>query len=188
MICDNEAAVKRCNQKLTASIYHNNESDWDLLKTYHTLRDEWCRDIPAKVQWVKGNADREGRDLTLDDRLNIITDFLTDSIWANERGPYGAGPNCPHWPVKKATHFVEGTKVTSGMKQQLASQLSDEKLKEYIIYKGKWTHYTFDIIAWRNYEMAFKRLSNNRQVNISKACFNLCHTGRKNASYYGGNK
>jgi hypothetical protein len=49
MVCDNEAAVKRCNQKLTASIYHNAEIDWDLLKTYHTLRDEWCRDIPTKV-------------------------------------------------------------------------------------------------------------------------------------------
>jgi hypothetical protein len=38
MVCDNEAAVKRCNQKLTASIYHNTECDWDLLKIYHTLR------------------------------------------------------------------------------------------------------------------------------------------------------
>jgi hypothetical protein len=49
MVCDNKAAVKRCNRKLTASIYHNTESDWDLLKTYHTLREDWCRDIPTKV-------------------------------------------------------------------------------------------------------------------------------------------
>jgi hypothetical protein len=27
-----------------------------------------------------------------------------------------------------------------------------------------------------------------KQVNISKACFNLWHTGRKNVRYYGGNK
>jgi hypothetical protein len=33
MFCDNEEEVKRCNQKLTASIYRNTESDWDLLKT-----------------------------------------------------------------------------------------------------------------------------------------------------------
>jgi hypothetical protein len=32
MVCDNEAAVKRCNQKLTASIYHNTEFDWDVFK------------------------------------------------------------------------------------------------------------------------------------------------------------
>jgi hypothetical protein len=48
MVCDNEAAVKGCNQKLTASIYHNTEYDWDLLKTYHTLREEWCRDITTQ--------------------------------------------------------------------------------------------------------------------------------------------
>jgi hypothetical protein len=32
MVCDNEAAVKRCNQELTASINLNTECDWDLLK------------------------------------------------------------------------------------------------------------------------------------------------------------
>jgi hypothetical protein len=32
LVWDNEAAVKRCNQKLTSSIYHKTESDWGLLK------------------------------------------------------------------------------------------------------------------------------------------------------------
>jgi hypothetical protein len=74
------------------------------------------------------------------------------------------------------------------MKQQLASHLYDGKLKDYIIEKEKWTQYTFDSVAWREYEIAFKRLSKNRQVNISKACFYLWHTGRKNGRYYGGKK
>jgi hypothetical protein len=65
------------------------------------------------------------------------------------------------------------------MKQQLASQLSDGKLKDYITEKEKWTQYTLDIVAWREYEIAYKRLCKNRQVNISKACFNLWHRGRK---------
>jgi hypothetical protein len=69
------------------------------------------------------------------------------------------------------------------MKQQLASQLSDGKLKDYIIDKEKWTQYTFNSVAWGDYERLFKRLSSNIQVNISKACFNLWHTGRKNARY-----
>jgi hypothetical protein len=74
------------------------------------------------------------------------------------------------------------------MKQQLASHISYGKLKDYIIDKEKWTHYTFNSVAWRYYEKAFKKLSKNRQVNISKACFNMWHTGRKNARYYGGVK
>jgi hypothetical protein len=106
MVCDKEAAVNRCNQKLTASIYHNIDYDWDLLKTYHTLRDEWFRDIPTKVQWVKGHADRKGRDMTRDERLSILADLLADTTRANARGPYGARPNCPHWPVEKATLFI----------------------------------------------------------------------------------
>jgi hypothetical protein len=52
--------------------------------------------------------------------------------------------------VEKATIFIEGTKVTSGMKQQLASQLSEKKLKDYIINKKKWTQYTFNSVAWRD--------------------------------------
>jgi hypothetical protein len=44
-----------------------------------------------------------------------------------------------HWPVEKATLFIQGIKVILGMKQQLASQLSDGKLKDYIIEKEKWT-------------------------------------------------
>jgi hypothetical protein len=133
MVCDNETAVKRCNKKMTASIYHNTECDWDLLKTYHTMREEWCRDIPTKVQWVKGHADCEGRDLARDKRLNI----LADTNRTNTRGPYEARPNCPHWPMEKATLFIKGTKITSGMKQQLASQLSDGKLHDYIINREK---------------------------------------------------
>jgi hypothetical protein len=78
--------------------------------------------------------------------------------------------------------------VTSGIKQQLASQLSDDKLKDYTFEKEKWTKYTFDSVTWREYEIAYKRLSKNRQFNISKACFNLWHTGRKNWRYYGGKK
>jgi hypothetical protein len=84
--------------------------------------------------------------------------------------------------------FIQGTKATSCMRQQLASQLSDGKLKDYIIEKEKWSQYAFDSVAWRDCETACKRLSKSRQVNISKACFNLWHTGRKNGRYYGGKK
>jgi hypothetical protein len=89
-------------------------------------------------------------------RLNIIAYVLPDTTRSNEQGPYGARPNCPHWPVENASLLIEGTKVTGGMKQQLASHLSDGKLKEHIIDKEKWTQNTFDSVAWRDYEKAFK--------------------------------
>jgi hypothetical protein len=84
MVCDNEAAVKPCNQKLTSSIYHTTESDWDLLKTYHILRDEWCRDIPTKAQWMKRHADREERELAQE-----WADLLADEKRAKARAVRG---------------------------------------------------------------------------------------------------
>jgi hypothetical protein len=60
--------------------------------------------------------------------------------------------------VEKATLFIEGMKVASGMKQKIASQLSDGKLQEYIMDKEQWSQYTFDSVAWSNYETAFKQL------------------------------
>jgi hypothetical protein len=77
-VCNNEAAVKRCNQKSTSSIYHNTESEWYLLKTFHSLQYDWCKEISTKFQWVKGHTDREDRALTLDERLNIEADLLAD--------------------------------------------------------------------------------------------------------------
>jgi hypothetical protein len=78
LVCDIEAAVKRCNQKLTSSIYQNTEIEWDLLKTFHSLQDDWCKEISTKVQWMKGHADREDRSLTRDERLYIEADLLAD--------------------------------------------------------------------------------------------------------------
>jgi hypothetical protein len=69
--------AKRCNQKLTSSIYQNTENDWDLLKTFHSLQDDWCKEISTKVQWVKGHAGREDMALTQDEQLNIEADLQT---------------------------------------------------------------------------------------------------------------
>jgi hypothetical protein len=106
LVCNNVVAVKRCNQKLTSSIYHNTESDWDLRKTFHSLQDEWCKEMSTKVQWVKGRSDREDIELTWDERLNIEADQLADKIKEKARDSYGARSNCPHWPVDKATLFI----------------------------------------------------------------------------------
>jgi hypothetical protein len=69
--------------------------------------------------------------------VHIEADLLADKIREKLRGPYGARPNFPHWQVEKATLFIQGIKVTSGIKQQLASQLWIGRLKDYIIEKEK---------------------------------------------------
>jgi hypothetical protein len=44
-VCDNEAAVNRCNQKQTKSVFHNTEGDWDLVSTCRYLKRKWCDNI-----------------------------------------------------------------------------------------------------------------------------------------------
>jgi hypothetical protein len=79
-VCDNEAAVKRCNQKQTKSLFHNTEGGWDLVSTYRDLKRQWCNNKDVSVRWVKGHADREGRPLTRYERLDVEADLLADQI------------------------------------------------------------------------------------------------------------
>jgi ribonuclease HI len=105
-ISDNEAAVTRCNQKQTKSVFHNKEGDWDLVSTYRDLKRQWCDKIDVSVRWVKGHADREGRPLTKYDQLNVEVDLLADQIREEAIGVYDSTPDCPHWPIEKATLFI----------------------------------------------------------------------------------
>jgi hypothetical protein len=134
-VCDNEEAVNQCNQKQTKSVFHNTEGDWDLVSTYRDLKRQWCDDIDVSVRWVKGHADCEGRPLTKYERLNVEADLLADQIREEERGVYGARPNCPRWPIEKATPFIRRIKITSNMKYHLTSQLTDPKLRAHIMSK-----------------------------------------------------
>jgi ribonuclease HI len=93
-VCDNEAAVKRCSQKQTNSVFHNTEGDCDLVSTCRELKRQWCNNIDVSVRWVKGHADREGRPLTKYEQLNVEADLLADQIQHEARGVYGARLNC----------------------------------------------------------------------------------------------
>jgi ribonuclease HI len=121
LMCDNEAAVKQCNEKQTKSVLHNTEGDWDLVSTYRDLKRQWCNNIYVSVRWFKGHADREGLPLTKYERLNVESDLLAEHIKEEARGVYGARPNCPHWPVEKVTLFIRRTKITSNMKYHITS-------------------------------------------------------------------
>jgi hypothetical protein len=134
-VCDNEAAEKRCNQKLTESVFHNTAGDWDLVITNWDLKKQWCDHIDVSVRWVKGHADQEWRPLMKYERLNVEADLLADQIREEDRGVYGARPNCPHFPTGKATLLIRRTKITSNMKYHITSQLTDQKLRAHIMAK-----------------------------------------------------
>jgi ribonuclease HI len=105
-VCDNESALKSCNQKQTKSVFHNTEGVWNLVSTYQDLKKQWFNNIDVSVRWVKGHADQERRPLTKYEQLVVEADLLADQIREEARGVYGARPNFPHWPTEKATLFI----------------------------------------------------------------------------------
>jgi ribonuclease HI len=103
-VCDNEAAVKRCNQNQTKSVFHNTEGDWDLVSTYRDLKEQWCDNIDVSVRWVKGHADQEGRPLTKYERLNVEARIYWKTIFERKLEGYTVQGQIAHIGQNKRRH------------------------------------------------------------------------------------
>jgi hypothetical protein len=171
-ICDNELAATAARRPKFESIFHNTRCDWDLIATIQDLIVRWCKGIALSFHWVKGHADRIDCPLTRYERLNIEDYMQADVIRAQARGPIAARPNSPNWDIEAASLFIQGSKVTSEMKNQLTSQMHDDNMRSFLMQKESWSSQTFDAIDWHSSERALIRLSKNRQMNVVK----LCHT------------
>jgi hypothetical protein len=138
-ICDNYSAVTAARQPKSESIFHNTRCDWDLIATIQDLIVRWCKGIALSFHQVKGHADRIDRPLTRYKRLNIEVDIQADVIQAQARGTIVARPNCPHWDIEAASLFIQGSKVTSDIKNQLTSQMHDDNLRSFLMKKESWS-------------------------------------------------
>jgi hypothetical protein len=63
------------------------------------------------------------------------------------RGPIAARSQCPHWDLEIVSLKINGSKITSNMKQKLQSQLHFGDLMDYLLEREEWTDVTFDKIA-----------------------------------------
>jgi hypothetical protein len=134
-ICDNESAVTAARRPTSESIFHNTRCDWDLIATIQDHIVRWYKGIALSFHWVKGHADRIDRPLTRDERLNIEAHIQADFIHTQACGTIAACPNCPHWDIEAASLFIQGSKVTSAMKNQLTSQMHDDNMRSFLMQK-----------------------------------------------------
>jgi hypothetical protein len=172
-ICDNKSAVTAARRPTSEIIFHNTRCDWDLIATIQDLIVRWCKGIALSFHWVKGHAYLIDRPLTRYERLIIEADIQSDVIRAQTRGPIAAHPNCPHWDIEAASLFIQGSKVTSDMKNKITSQMHDDNMRSFLMKKESWSSQTFDAIDWHSSERALRRLSKNRQMNVVKLCHNI---------------
>jgi hypothetical protein len=178
--------VTAARRPKSESIFHSTICDWDLIATIQDLIVLWCRGVALSFHWVKGHADRIDRPLTRDERLNIEAEIQADVIRAQARGTIVARPNCPHWDIEAASLFIQGSKVTSDMKNQRTSQMHDDNMRSFLMQKESWSIQTFDAIDWNSSERALRQLSKNRQMNVVKLRHNYWHTGSIHVRFYGG--
>jgi hypothetical protein len=187
-ICDSESAVTAARQPKSESIFHNTRCDWDLIVMIQDLIVRWCKGIALSFHWVKGHADRIDRPLTRDERLKIEADIQSDVIRGQARGTIAARPNCPHWDIEAASLLIQGSKVTSDIKNQLTSHMHDDNLRSFLMQKESWSIQIFDAIDWNSSERDLIRLSKNRKINVVKLCHNYWHTGSRHVRFYGGER
>jgi hypothetical protein len=187
-MCDNESAVTATRRPKSESILNNTRCDWDLIATIQDLIVRWCKGIALSFHWVKGHTDRIDQQVTRDERLNIEADIQADVIQAQARGTIAARPNFPHWDIEAALLFIQGSKVTSDMKNQLTSQIHDDNMRSFLMQKKSCSSQIFDAIDWNSSERALRRLSKNRQMNVIKLCHNYWHTGSRHVRSNGGER
>jgi hypothetical protein len=136
-------------------------------------------------EWVKGHADDLNRELTRAQRLNVIADEQCDVVRLHASGTRSARSSAGLWDSEMCALFIQGSKITSRMKERLTQQLIDAYLRAYLEDKELWSAQQFESIDWTNYRSAFKRLSKGRQIAVVKATHNLWHTGTRHQQYFG---
>jgi hypothetical protein len=114
----------------------------------------------------------------------MVVDQQADKTRNDVRGPTATRPACSHWDVDIASLSLRGGKLTSQYKDKLEKQLHDKALTAFIKEKEYWTQQTVDTVNWNAWGGAFKRPSKNRQINVSKACFNYWHIGARHTTFY----
>lgn len=92
---------------------------------------------------------------------------------------------CPKpQPNYKVRYLYQNSILTSKYYQVLASDFYDKEVKEYIIWKTKWTPNLFEKVNWLSNERAFKRLPQTQKISSAKLIYILANTNCHNHLLY----
>jgi hypothetical protein len=131
-LCNNVSAILSANRPLTDSNFHRIEGDHDLVSTIKDLQENWCRGLDITYERVKGHADDLNRELTRAERLNVIADEQCDVVRLQASGPRSARSSAGLRYSETCDLFIQGSKITSRMKERLIQQLLDADLRAYL--------------------------------------------------------
>jgi hypothetical protein len=78
----------------------------------------------------------------------------------------------------------KGTLITSGLPQQITTNIHNTPLRDKLLRDKDWTQETFDLIDWNNFHRAIMSVSRSHRVSVSKICHSLWNTNKQNKKFY----
>jgi Reverse transcriptase-like len=159
IVCDNEAAVKQCQQRIDPTEAQPNQTmmeEWDIMAEIWTSMREFNEDR-ISIQHIKGHSDSKQsyNTLSLLQQLNVDADRLANEyIQNNMTKDYCWATLLPSSGVHLNSN--KGT-ITHNIKREVKEARIIEKQIQYLCKKNKWEQETFETIAWEPHRRALNR-------------------------------
>ena len=159
--------VNRSNEHLKYKHPYPNttlKSEYDITEQIYLTNTMYK--ITASFVHVYGHQDsKTNRDLTMEEKLNVEADKLA-GLYQDDFGAYK--PITHMYPSSPAILDINGTTITSNIRNQLQRAYTEPKYMGYLQAKYKWTDRAIGSIAWKCLNLGLKRI--NREVVLVKIC------------------
>jgi len=168
------------NESPKRGIYPLLEVDYDLL----ILAKNFLATLPIKVKgtWVKGHYKGDNRLIQHD--LNAIVDTMAEQFRLNP--PMGFAPMTKplFHPLQVAALYVQGSMITSRLKQTIYERRFLEGLAHKIRKRYMLTESSFDRIDWDIFGKVFTSSSRFHKISLAKFVHGLWNTGEQKVRFH----
>mmetsp|Transcript_24393 Transcript_24393/g.34983 ORF Transcript_24393/g.34983 Transcript_24393/m.34983 type:complete len:464 (+) Transcript_24393:4031-5422(+) len=175
-LCDNRATLRRmAEHSRNLRVRDHTESEVDLYLIYR----DWIqkKHVQCESKWVKGHQDRHQLIQDIDDEglLNMEVDRLATLAYT-----------CPD--VERTTIagdvlqqevysiWINGTKITTKLKQQVINRCGEEPLRQYMLHKHRLSEGKMEGINWTALQRYLNSLSPPRRATQVKLQHNWIPT------------
>jgi hypothetical protein len=169
--CDCSSALWQCFIRLAPhkpTTPHN-----DLIQAIiHAIKEspvEW------QQRYVKGHADREGRELTEWERLNCEMDACAKQYWEEVR--QAKPPISYVVPGEPWSAWLHGRKIHVNLRQELLQAISTQRITSYYLQSGRFNEQTIAMVDWAAVGSAAKALPLTRRLWMVKHVSGYCGVG-----------
>jgi len=147
-LCDNKATLRRlAEHSKSLRVRDQLDSEVDLFLVYRTWMQK--NHVQCTHRWVKGHHDRTKSLHEIDDEglLNIEVDKLATKAYGCDNGGH-TEPLCTVFPEEVYSVSIDGSKVTSKIKQRVIDKCGEEAMVKYLLHKHQLSEGKLEGVNW----------------------------------------